>query len=83
MCLTADTSAKLILASRYKVEYILMNNRRESIRLVNSQNAISLAMDYSTQEIYYSNLPYTEDNALLIKFKMSSLGFHNTDKVSI
>ena len=64
------------------IGYITMDNKREATPLLNTQNAISLAIDYSAQEIYYADLRSTAENSSLVKFKLPSSGFHNPNQVS-
>ena len=82
ICFTADTSAKLIYMNRQMIGYITMDNRRVATPLLNTQNAISLAIDYSTQDIYYADLRSTAENSSLVKFKLSSSGLNNPNQVS-
>ena len=80
--LTVDTSAKLMYMGRSMIGYMTMDDRREATSLLNTQNAISLAIDYSAQDIYYADLRSTAENSSIVKFKLPSSGFHKPNQVS-
>ena len=68
--------------NRQMIGYITMDNRRVATPLLNTQNAISLAIDYSAQDIYYADLRSTAENSSIVKFKLSSSGLNNPNQVS-